>query len=62
MPRYVVAPPTRTSWDDPAPAPALPHPLAYVSEPVKTGLLDPNGRDIYRVPDQIGFLVLKNNQ
>lgn len=57
MPRYATMPPA-ADIGDPVPAPALPHPLAYVTEPIKTGLLDQSGRDIYRMPDQIGFLPL----
>lgn len=57
MARYVTqatARPQRMFYGDPAPP--LPHPTVYVGEPVDTGLIDPNGNKIMRVPDQIGFL------
>jgi hypothetical protein len=53
MPTYTSRP---KQFLEPQPAPALPHPVAYVSEPVKTGILDKDGREIYWVPDPIGFL------
>jgi hypothetical protein len=36
--------------------PSLPHPAVYIQEPAKTGILDVDGRDIYRIPDRVGFL------
>ena len=56
MPRYytlAVAP--RADWDE-QPAPTLPHPTIYVSEPVDTGILNSDGNAIYKGPDVIGFL------
>lgn len=36
--------------------PPLNHPTATEPAPVDTGLLDADGRKIYRLPDQIGFI------
>lgn len=55
MPRYRSRPRNRDYLDDQA-APPLPHPITYVQEPVKTGLLDAEGNPIYRLPDPVGFL------
>jgi len=38
------------------PAPPLPHPTAFASEPMRTGILDQDGNDIFKVPDPVGFL------
>lgn len=56
--RYVILPANtpRCDLDNPPPAPPLPHPTAFVSEPIKTGLFDADGNAIYRLPDVIGFL------
>lgn len=59
MPRYVVMAPRAEYWSD-REMPSLPHPIAYESGPVDTGLKDSEGRPIYRMPDQIGFL--RDNQ
>jgi hypothetical protein len=59
MARYVVGP-KRTAEDDfydkPTPMPPIGHPQVFVSEPIKTGIIDLEGRDLYRLPDEIGFL------
>ncbi len=47
--------PRALDWYELPPQP-LPHPTAFVSEPVRTGILDPDGNDIFRAPDPIGFL------
>lgn len=54
LPRYVTAPPQALWWEA-SPTP-LPNPTCYVPDPVKTGLLDVDGRDIFQLPDQAGFL------
>ena len=56
MARYVTERPVTGEWWNPQPAPALPHPQVFVSDPVDTGLLDPAGRKIMRLPDEIGFI------
>lgn len=60
--RYAIRRPTpaRSWWD--TPAPPLPHPQSYVSDPVKTGVLDADGNEIYRMPDPVGFLRPKDDQ
>ena len=57
MSRYVVAPKPKADsfWDDRMVQP-LGHPLVFVSEPIKTGLLDKDGNPIYRLPAEIGYL------
>lgn len=58
MARYVTgiaARPRAFWWDQPV-NPQLPHPQAIVSDPVDTGLLDADGRKIYRTPDPVGFV------
>lgn len=42
--------------DDGAAVPSQPYPLAIEPGPVDTGLLDMQGRPIWRIPDRIGFL------
>jgi hypothetical protein len=37
----------------------LPHPMVTAREPEWTGLVDADGRRIYRLPDPIGFLPTK---
>jgi hypothetical protein len=56
MSRYVSKPPEADFgyWEQPAPP--LPHPTVFASEPIRTGLLDKDGNDIFRMPDPIGFL------
>jgi hypothetical protein len=59
VPRYIVLPNTpRAEWWE-ANAVALPHPQVFPTEPTKTGLLNANGHDIYKAPDAIGFVRLK---
>ena len=56
MSRYVALPKPRADfWDDRMVSP-LPHPMVDSAIPIKTGLLDMNGRDLYRLPDQVGFV------
>lgn len=56
MSRYVIRPAQLEEgwWDQPVSP--LPHPTTFVSEPVRTGILDPDGNDIFKVPDPVGFL------
>ena len=56
MSRYVIRPKQQLDegWDQPASP--LPHPTVFVSEPVRTGILDPDGNEILRVQDPVGFL------
>lgn len=60
--RYVALPlpppPPRPRADTDGPAPSLPHPTVYPSELVATGLVDADGRAIYRLPDPLGYLPL----
>jgi hypothetical protein len=58
--RYVTKPPAANWWE--APPQPLPHPVVYPSEAIKTGLLDPNGHDIYKTPDEVGFLRLSKGE
>lgn len=55
MSRYFTMP-ERAEWWESNPAGPLPHPQVYPSDPVKTGLLTADGKDIYKGPDPIGFL------
>lgn len=55
MARYVAIAPRADDWWSDRVAPPLPQPTVYEPEPVNTGLLDPTGRPIYRMPDQIGY-------
>jgi hypothetical protein len=60
MPRYFTQKPALVTkppvaWWDQVAAP-LPHPIVDMILPVKTGLLDNEGREIYRLPTPIGFL------
>lgn len=54
MARYV-ARRAETFWDDRMMQP-LGHPQVFASEPVKTGLLNKDGHELYRMPDPIGFI------
>ncbi len=49
-----MASPTTDWWD--TTMPPLSHPQVYESDPVKTGLLDADGRPLYRKTDPIGFV------
>lgn len=71
MPRYVAVRPKRPplkGWcdfgeDHPTAVQPLGQPTVYDAGPVTTGLLDKDGNEIIRVPDQIGFVqheILKN--
>lgn len=63
MSRYVTRRPSPArAWFEPTPAPPLPHPQSYVSDPVETGVLDVDGNKIFRMPDAVGFLRLKDEQ
>lgn len=57
MSRYVIRPKQQLDegWWEQSASP-LPHPTVFVSEPVRTGILDPDGNDIFKVPDPVGFL------
>lgn len=55
MSRYVTLAQGPKSYLD-APAQPLPHPIVYDRDPIKTGLLDKDGREIYRLPDEIGYI------
>lgn len=65
MTRYVIMPgrslgkttdtPRMFDWYE-QPAPPLPHPTAFVSEPVPTGIMDQDGNAIFKAPDPVGFL------
>ena len=56
MPRYVSKrEPEKASWYEAQPQP-LPHPQAWLPEPVDTKLLDADGNKIMRHTDQIGFI------
>jgi len=60
--RYISLPKREKSSDEywePRLMPPLAHPQVFVSDPVKTGLIDSDGNDIYRLPDAIGFLARK---
>lgn len=69
MPRYVAVrqqqKPLRSCWHEydysswSTQAQPLGQPSVYDSGPVRTGLLDKDGNDICRVPDQIGFVERK---
>ena len=62
--RYLALPRPR-AWDDedvPKGQPPLPHPQVFVGEPVDTGLIDKDGTSIYRLPDRIGFLRVKEDR
>lgn len=52
MSRYTTS---MSDWWDP-PQPQLPQPTAWVAEPLDTGLLDPSGKRIFKLPDPIGFV------
>lgn len=60
MSRYVMRanPPTKSDWwwDQPSPPHTITHPQISEGPPIDTGLLDADGRKIYRCPDEIGFL------
>lgn len=56
MARYTTAARARAEWYEDRPVPPLGQPIAYESDPVDTGLKDSEGRPIYRLPDEIGFL------
>lgn len=53
MPRDVRKP--RSGWDD-QDEPIRLSLTVYDDEPEPTGLLDQDGTELYRVPDQIGFV------
>jgi hypothetical protein len=56
MARYrIERTPARCSWWESTPQP-LPHPQAWLPDPVDTLLLDSGGNKIMRHPDQIGFV------
>jgi hypothetical protein len=56
MSRYVtLAKPPRASQVVEQAQP-LPHPTVHDLDPIKTGILDKDGHDIYRLPDAIGFI------
>jgi hypothetical protein len=57
MSRYVIMTGRSCGFDwYEQPAPPLPHPMSYVAEPARTGILDQDGNDIFKVPDPVGFL------
>ena len=53
--RYVTRP--RASWDDEMPM--IEGTTVHEREPIKTGILDEAGNDIWRVMSPIGFVELK---
>jgi hypothetical protein len=60
MPQYVVRGRPRADdeedlYYDRFTAP-LNHPLCYPADPVDTGLIDEEGRSIFRLPEPIGYL------
>ena len=57
--RYVVIPERpKANWFDPEPM-LVGKTVHEPEAPVDTGVLDPNGRKIYRVPGPVGFVELK---
>lgn len=58
MSRYATLPKRKADsfWDDGRMVQPLGHPQVFVGEPIKTGLLDQDGNNIYRLPDEIGYL------
>ena len=56
MSRYTSVKPKAEDWLEDRPVPQLPHPVAYESGPVDTGLKDVDGNVIYRLSDPIGFV------
>ena len=57
MSRYVTKPKPKASDGADAPqASPLPHPQVFVADPIKTGLVDKDGHDLYRLPDPVGFV------
>ena len=56
MARYVIRIAKAEGLPEPAPPQVLPHPMVYPTEAVKTGLVDRDGNDIWRLQDEIGFL------
>ncbi len=61
MPRYIVMRQKPRSWYDygrdhePFALP-LGHPNVYEAGPIRTGLLDKDGNEIIRMPEEIGFV------
>jgi hypothetical protein len=53
---YFVGKKPKGEWWSDQPAPPLGHPQVFVQEPVDTGLLNEDGKPIYRGPDRIGFI------
>lgn len=58
MARYVIRPRAEVI-DALRDSPLLEGRTVYEREPVSTGLLNPDGYPIYRAPDPIGFVPLK---
>ena len=54
--RYVTLRPRSTKWDDLQETPVLQGDTVHEQEPVNTGLLDKDGRTLFRIMDQIGFV------
>ena len=59
MSKYVSVP--RADWDWQRFGPTIGLPTVFPSEPVKIGLKDAAGVDIYRMPDPVGFLRFKED-
>lgn len=47
--------PSTNEWWDWSPT-SLPYPQVFDADPVKTGVIDADGRPIYRKPDPIGYV------
>jgi hypothetical protein len=59
MTRYVAIrreKPRADDWADERYVEPLGHPRVHDRGPVRTGLLDKDGRDLYRLPEPIGFV------
>ena len=57
MTKYVTQPEPAKAWCDPYPiSQSIVHPTVMVAPPIDTKLLDQDGRRLYRVPDEIGFV------
>jgi hypothetical protein len=55
MPRYVIKSAQMDNWWEQT-VPVIPHPLAWISDPVDTGIRDANGNKIFRAPGPVGFV------
>ena len=56
MPRYVTLRPRSATWDDLQETPSLEGKTVFEPDAVDTGLLDKEGRTLFRIMDQIGFV------